>query len=214
MDTRRKILIGGGAAVVVVVAALTVWRFWLDPLADLLTPYGLPEMAIGNEKAPVTVIEYASMTCPHCAHFNTTTFPEFKKRYVDTGKVRYIFREFPLDELALAGAALARCRANGDAVQYLAVVDTLFRRQKEWLVDEPLEPLTAIAKEVGFTAESFNACLANQPVLDGIEKVRRRAYDKYKVQSTPSFFINRKLHAGDLSIDDMAKLIDPYLTGG
>jgi len=211
---RRKILIGAGAAVVVAVAAFAVWRFASDMPADVLTPYGLPDMAIGNEKAPVTIVEYASMTCPHCAHFNATTFVELKKRYIDAGKVRYILREFPLDELALAGAALARCRANGDAGQYLAVVDTLFRRQKEWLVDEPLEPLTAIAKDLGFTAESFNACLANQPVLDGIEKVRRRAIDKLKVQSTPTLFINGKLYTGDVSIEELAKHIDPYLIGG
>ena len=183
------------------------------PTAELMKPDALPEMIMGDDKAPVTVIEYASMTCPHCAHFQETTFPELKKRYIDTGKVRYIFREFPLDNLAAAAFMLARCAGKDDKDKYFALIDTLFHQQRQWAVEKPLPPLLAIAKQAGFTEESFKACLANQQVLDGIESVRKRAVDTFKVQSTPTFFINGTSYPGALSIEDMAKVIDPYLKG-
>jgi protein-disulfide isomerase len=183
------------------------------PTEELMKPNSLPEMVMGNEKAPVTVIEYASMTCPHCAHFQEVTFPELKKRYIDTGKVRYIFREFPLDSLAAAAFMLARCAGKDDKVRYFALIDTLFRQQKQWAVEKPIPPLLAIAKQAGFTEQTFNSCLANQQMLDGIESIRQRAIKQFKVQSTPTFFINGTAHPGALTIDDMAKLIDPYLKG-
>jgi protein-disulfide isomerase len=177
---------------------------------DLMKPSPLGEMAMGDPKAPVTVIEYASMTCPHCAHYSMTTFPELKKRYIDTGKVRFIFREFPLDQLAAAGFILARC-AGPD--KYFPMIETLFAQQRDWVVQRPLAPLVAIAKQAGLTQEAFEACLANQEMLDGIEKVRTQASEKFGVQSTPTFFINGKLFSGDLSIDEMEKQFAPYLKG-
>jgi len=159
----------------------------------------------------VTIIEYASMTCPHCAHFSTTTFPELQKRYIDTGKVRFIFREFPLDALAAAGFMLARCGGND---KFMPIVETLFAKQPEWMVKEPIEPLKSIAKQFGYTEQSFNQCLANQKVLDAIQDVRDRAAGKLGVNSTPTFFINGKRFVGDQSIDTLAKEIDPYLKEG
>ena len=181
--------------------------------ADLMKPDALPEMSMGDDKAPVTVIEYASMTCPHCAHFQETTFPELKKRYIDTGKVRYIFREFPLDSLAAAAFMLARCSGQDDKTKYFALIDTMFAQQRTWAVEKPLAPLFAIAKQAGFTQQSFDACLTNQKVLDGIESIRQRAVNQFKVESTPTFFINGAKLPGALSIEDMAKAIDPYLKG-
>lgn len=169
------------------------------------------DVVIGSDKAPVTVIEYASMTCPHCAHFTATTFPELEKRYIDTGKVRFIFREFPLDALAAAGFMLARCAGKD---KFMPIVETLFAKQNDWVVQKPIEPLKAIAKQFGFSEESFNECLANQKVLDDIQAVRDRAAGKLGVNSTPTFFINGKRLVGDLSIDTMAKEIDPYLKEG
>ena len=170
------------------------------------------DIMIGSDKAPVTIIEYASMTCPHCAHFEETTLPELKKRYIDTGKVRYVMREFPLDALAAAGFMLARC-AGPD--KYETVVETLFAKQADWaMVQKPIPPLMAIAKQFGFTEESFNTCLANQQVLDDIQAVRDHAVNKLGVNSTPTFFINGKRLVGDLSIEAMAKEIDPYLKEG
>lgn len=182
--------------------------------AELLQPSPLGEMSLGPDNAPVTVIEYASMTCSHCAHFSTTTFPEFKKRYIDTGKVRYMLREFPLDQLAAAGFMVARCAAKDDKQKYFALIDTLFAQQNVWVVQKPLEPLKTIARQAGLTGEAFNACLANQAVLDKIQSVRQRAVDKLGVNSTPTFFINGEKHNGDLSLDDLAKAIEPYLKAG
>ena len=178
---------------------------------ELMAPGALPDRVMGDAKAPVTIIEYASMTCPHCAHFTETTFPELKKRYIDTGRVRFIFREFPLDQLAAAAFMLARCAGETDPGKYFTLVDTMFRQQRVWAVEKPLPPLLALAKQAGFTQASFEACLQNQKLLDGIEAVRTRATDKFKVQSTPSFFINGTLTAGALTIEDMAKQIDPLL---
>ena len=183
------------------------------PTAELMKPEGLPDMVMGNDKASVTVVEYASMTCPHCAHFQETTFPELKKRYIDTGKIRYIFREFPLDNLAAAASMLARCAGENDKGKYFALVDSLFNQQRTWAVEKPLPPLLALAKQAGFTEKSFNDCLSNQKVLDGIEAMRQRAIDKFKVQSTPTFFINGNSYAGAMTIDDMAKIIEPLLKG-
>jgi protein-disulfide isomerase len=184
------------------------------PQADLMKPQALTDMVMGSDKAPVTIVEYASMTCPHCAHFDETTFPELKKKYIDTGKVRYILREFPLDPLAAAAFMLARCAGEKDTGKYYAMVDTLFRQQNQWAVAKPIEPLLAIAKQAGFTKESFDACLANQKLLDDIQKVRQQAIDQFKVQSTPTFFINGSAHVGAFTVEDMSKLIDPYLKAG
>jgi protein-disulfide isomerase len=180
-------------------------------LAELAKTGPNGDVVLGSEKAPVTIIEYASMTCPHCAHFSTTTFPELQKRYIDTGKVRFIFREFPLDALAAAGFMLARCAGNE---RFLPVVETLFAKQAEWMVQKPIEPLRGIAKQFGFTQQSFDECLANQKVLDSIQEVRDRGASKLGVNSTPTFFINGKKLTGDQSIDAMAKEIDPYLKEG
>jgi protein-disulfide isomerase len=180
-------------------------------LAELAKAGPAGEVVLGSATAPVTIIEYASMTCPHCAHFASTTLPELQKRYIDTGKVRFIFREFPLDALAAAGFMLARCAGND---KFMPVVDTLFAKQREWMVEKPIEPLRGIAKQFGFTQQSFDECLANQKVLDGIQDVRDRAAEKLGVNSTPTFFINGKKLSGDQSIEALAKEIDPYLKEG
>jgi protein-disulfide isomerase len=178
--------------------------------AELMQPGPLGDMVLGDEKAPVTIIEYASMTCPHCAHFHETTYPELKSKYIDTGKVRFIFREFPLDQLAAAGFMLARCSGKD---KYFPLVETLFQKQREWVVQRPLAPLMTISKQAGMTEQSFNECLKNQQVLDGIEDVRSRAATKFGVQSTPTFFINGKIYRGALTMAEMEKEITPYLKG-
>ena len=193
------------------------------PIPELMAPQALPDLWLGDPKAPVTIIEYASMTCPHCAHFDEHTFPALKKQYIDTGKVHYTMREFPLDPLAAAAFMLARCasdmKGNGigtgpkDTAKYYAMIDTLFRKQDEWVKQKPLPDLLNIAKQAGFTEKSFDACLANQKLLDDIQKERQHAIDKLKVHSTPTFFINGKEYAGAVSIEEMAKEIDPQLKG-
>jgi protein-disulfide isomerase len=176
--------------------------------AELLAPPPLGDRALGKDDAPVTIIEYASMTCPHCAHFAETTYPELKKRYIDTGKVRYIFREFPLDPLAAGASMLARC---ADKDKFYPMIETLFQLQRQWAVEKPLPQLLAIAKQAGFSEQSFNACLSNQKMLDDIRTEQKRATDKFGVNSTPTLFINGKKEVGGVSIEDLAKVIDPLL---
>jgi protein-disulfide isomerase len=178
------------------------------PIADLMQPNPLGEMAIGDEKAPITVIEYASMTCPHCAHFSEATFPELKKKYIDTGKVRFLFREFPLDQLAAAGFILARC-AGPD--KYFPLIETLFAQQHDWVVQKPLAPLLAIAKQAGLSQQAFETCLDNKEMLEGMEKVRNQASEKFGVNSTPTFFVNGKRLSGALSLEELEKEFAPYL---
>ncbi len=210
--TRRDVLLG--ISTLALAVALSVAPPFNPSVAqtlsqtELIQAGPLGEQAMGSENAPVTIIEYASMTCSHCAHFSLTTYPPLKEKYIDTGKVRYIFREFPFDPVAAGAFRLARC-APGD--KYFAVIDLLFHTQQQWAVEKPLEPLLAVAKQAGFTEDSFKACLANQKVLDGIEWVRNRAADTFKVDSTPTFFINGQTYKGAMSIEEMDKILQPYL---
>jgi len=176
--------------------------------ADLAPAGPLGDQAMGAENAPVTIIEYASMTCPHCAQFQARTFPKLKERYIDTGKVRFIFREFPLDPLAAGAFMLARC---ADKDKFFPIIDLLFSTQRDWVVPNPLQPLLNVAKQAGYTEETFNACLKNQQVLDGIQNVRDRAAKVLNVESTPTFFVNGKRVLGDVSIEDLEKEMKPYL---
>ncbi|KQZ12873.1 MULTISPECIES: DsbA family protein [unclassified Mesorhizobium] len=177
-------------------------------MAQLLKPGALPEKSLGKDDAKVTIVEYASMTCPHCAHFAETTYPELKTKYIDTGKVRYILREFPFDPRAEAGFMLARC--SGD--NYFAMVDVLFKQQDSWVaVENVKDSLLQISKLAGFTQETFNACLTDQKLLDDVRAVQKRGADEFKVDSTPTFFINGKTYKGALSIAEMSAIIDPML---
>jgi protein-disulfide isomerase len=176
--------------------------------AELMKPGPLGDMSLGDEKAPVTIIEYASMTCPHCANFHEITFPELKKKYIDTGKVRFILREFPTDPIAAAAFMLARC---GGKERYFPMVETLFQQQRTWAVQRPLQPLMAIGKQAGLSEAGFNECLKNQQVLDGIEDVRQRAAQKFNVQATPTFFVNGKQLRGSAALAEFEMLMAPYL---
>ncbi|MER8405984.1 DsbA family protein [Mesorhizobium sp. M1307] len=177
-------------------------------MAALLKPGALPDMQLGKDDAKVTIVEYASMTCPHCAHFAETTFPELKTKYIDTGKARYILREFPFDPSAEAGFMLARCSKDN----YFPMVDVLFRQQANWVgVNNTKDALLQIAKLAGFTQESFEACLTDQKLLDDVRSVQKRGADEFKVDSTPSFFINGKTYKGAMSIAEMSAIIDPLL---
>ena len=179
--------------------------------ADVAKPQSLPDMALGTADAAVTITEYASMTCPHCAAFNATVFPKLKAEYIDTGKVRYIFREFPLDIKAAAGSMLTRCIANGDAQKYFAVTDMLFRSQNDWVVKNTTETLTRIGKQAGLSQQQVEACLKDQALLDKIAADQKYASDILKVDSTPTFFINGEKIKGESSIEEFQKRINPLL---
>ena len=177
-------------------------------MAELLKPGALPERQLGKDDAKVTIVEYASMTCPHCAHFHETTLPELKTKYIDTGKARLIFREFPFDPRAEAGFMLARCAGDN----YFPMVDVLFKQQQNWAVAENVkDAMFQLSKLAGFTQESFNACLTDQKLLDQVRSVQKRGADEFKVDSTPTFFINGQTYKGALSIEEMSAIIDPLL---
>ena len=177
-------------------------------MAELLKPGALPDKQLGKDDAKVTIVEYASMTCPHCAHFAETTFPDLKTKYIDTGKARYILREFPFDPSAEAGFMLARCAKDN----YFPMVDVLFRQQANWVgVSNTKDALLQISKLAGFTQESFEACLTDQKLLDDVRSVQKRGANEFKVDSTPTFFINGKTYKGAMSIAEMSAIIDPLL---
>jgi protein-disulfide isomerase len=179
--------------------------------SDVAKPVSLPDMVLGPADATVTITEYASMTCPHCAAFNERVFPKIKAEYVDTGKVRYIFREFPLDIKAAAGSMLSRCIANGDAPKYFAVTDMLFRQQNDWVTKNTTETLTRIGKQAGLTQQQVETCLKDQALLDKIVADQKYASDVLKVDSTPTFFINGEKIKGETSIEEFEKKINPLL---
>ena len=179
--------------------------------ADVAKPVSLPDMALGPADAAVTVTEFASMTCPHCAAFNKDVFPKLKAEYIDTGKIRYVFREFPLDIKAAAGSMLSRCIANGDAQKYFAVTDMLFRSQNDWVVKNTTETLTRIGKQAGLSQQQVEACLKDQALLDKIAADQKYASDVLKVDSTPTFFINGEKIKGETSLEEFEKRINPLL---
>ncbi|HLZ04350.1 MAG TPA: DsbA family protein [Bradyrhizobium sp.] len=181
--------------------------------ADVAKPVSLPDMALGPADAKVTITEFASMTCPHCAAFNAETFPKIKSEYIDTGKVRYIFREFPLDIKAAAGSMLSRCIAKGDAQKYFAVTDLLFRSQGDWVMKDTTETLERIGKQAGLSKQEVDDCLKDQSLLDKISADQKYASDVLKVDSTPTFFINGEKIKGETSIEEFEKKINPLLKG-
>ena len=173
--------------------------------AELMVAGPLGEMTEGDPKAPNIIIEYASMTCSHCAHFHNTEYRQFKAKYIDTGKVFYIFREYPLDPLATSAAMLVRC---GPKSREFPMIDLLFDHQNEWaFVNDPKTALINLVKQAGMTEADFNACLTNQTILDGVNAVKDRAYKKFGVDATPTFFINGVEHPGEQTLADLEKIL-------
>jgi protein-disulfide isomerase len=169
----------------------------------------LADVPLGKADAPVTVIEYASFTCPHCAHFANETFDQVKAAYIDTGKVKWIYRDFPLDEIATRASQLARC---GGADRYYGFVATLFRQQLTWATQQdPLKGLAQIGKLGGISDLEFNACMNDQQVENAVLQSRLDAQKQYDVNSTPTFIINGKKYPGALPIEDLSKILDALL---
>ena len=164
-------------------------------VSELMKAGDLPDLAIGAADAKVTVVEYASMTCGHCANFHKKVFPALKTKYVDSGKVRFILREFPLDDLAAAASMLSRCAGSrADVSKSYDLTSILFEKQEDWAFQKgnPVPKLFEIAKQAGFTQESFDKCLTDQKLLEQITAQRERGSKTFGVSSTPTFFINGK----------------------
>jgi protein-disulfide isomerase len=215
MFTRRSLLLAtAGGAVALFGLPAVAQKKGPTPaevnVSDLMQAGPLPDLAMGKEDAPVTIVEYASMTCGHCANFHNTVFPKLKEKYVDTGKVRFIMREFPLDNLAAAASMLARC-AGGDKTY--PMIEVLFQKQEQWAFvrGNPVPELFKFAKQAGFTQESFDKCLTDQALLEQVTSIRTRANEKFGVNSTPTFFINGKRMQDAPTLESFDKALTPLL---
>ena len=178
--------------------------------AAVARPVSLPEVAIGSAKAPVTITEYASMSCSHCAAFGENVFPMLRSKYIDTGKVRFVFREFPLDIKAATASMLARCISKGDSEKYLSAIETLFKLQ-ERLVAETKETLLFVGKLNGMSEQDVAACASDQAQLDKLSADQQYALKELKVVSTPTFFLNGVKLQGSMSFEELDERIKPLL---
>jgi protein-disulfide isomerase len=197
-------LVGG------VIAVLGVWTLVWAPLAPGESAAAEPqEQILGNPDAPVTIIEYASLTCPHCAQFHKEVLPALTERYIAPGKVRLIYRDFPLDQTALAAAALAHCAGPE---RYFGMLDALFETQGNWArADDPIAALKQLGKLGGLTEQKMDACFADQALTDGILKERLAGQNQYQIGSTPTFIIDGKAYPGSRDVEAFSALIDPLL---
>jgi protein-disulfide isomerase len=167
------------------------------------------ELALGSPEAKVTIVEYASLSCPHCARFHEETLPKLREKYIDSGKVRLVFRDFPLERTAFWAAIIARCAGPE---RYFAFIDVFFKKQSAWYSSEdPLAALTRLARLGGLGGEEIQACIADQGIGDSILRLRMQGEKDHDVSSTPSFVIDGKTYRGALSLEEIEKLILPLL---
>ena len=178
--------------------------------ASVAKPVSLPDIAIGSAKAPVTITEYSSMSCPHCAAFGQNVFPMLRSKYIDTGKVRFVFREFPLDIKAAAASILARCAGKGDSEKYLGAVETLFKLQ-ERLMAQTKDTLIYVGKLHGMSEQEVETCEKDQAQFDKLTADQRYAHQELKVTSTPTFFLNGVRLRGSMSFEELEERIKPLL---
>jgi protein-disulfide isomerase len=167
------------------------------------------EHAMGDPAAPVTMVEYSSLTCPHCAAFHRDTLPALKQRYIDTGKVKLIVRDFPLDQLALKAAVVAHCA--GDE-RYFTFLEALFASQGRWArASDPVAALQQLAVAGGLPRERVQACLADRGMEDAVLQMRLAGQNQFDIGSTPTFIINGTAYPGGRTVEEFATIIDPLL---
>ncbi len=177
-------------------------------MTKALAPGPLPELSVGDA-AGLPVIEYGSATCPHCAHFDRDVWPAFKKAYVDTGKVRYVFREYSRNDLDVAAFMLARCLGDDKA---LAAIELLFASQESWAFgDNPFDGLMAALRPTGLSRDKAEACLKDQAKADALAQIVKTADEQFKISGTPSFIIDGKVYGGALSLDELDAILKPIV---
>ena len=180
-----------------------------DDLGALESPNPLGEIVLGQADAPVTIVEYSSLTCPHCGAFHRETLPELTEKYIDKGLVKIYFRPFPFDPYATAGAMLVHCVSPAARGSFL---DILFKRQQQWIqAEQPMLALQGIAQQAGLSESDFVVCLKDQKRLDGIRNIQSRAADELGVRSTPTFFINGDKLEGNQPLAAFEKVLKPHL---
>jgi protein-disulfide isomerase len=173
--------------------------------SELLQPGPLPDHALGDPAAPVTIVEYASLTCHHCEAFHNEVWPALKEKFVDTGKVRFILREFPFDTPGAAGFMLARCAREN----WHAAVDRLFQTAGSWAhSNRPLNAMAEVMRELGMDRQAFEQCLRDQSLLEAIEAAQKHAHERFGVRSTPTFFVNGRRHVGILTLAQLEQMIE------
>jgi protein-disulfide isomerase len=209
MDRRSFILGGGGLVLSQMSSVVGPAQADVALMARIMTPGALPEKAFGSPDAPVTIVEYASITCHFCMKFHSETWPSLKEKYVDTGKVRFVMREFPLDPLATAGFMLARCAGDD---KWYPVLDLLYRSKEAWgHAQNPAEALLQTVRQAGFTRESFEACLKDEKLYENVRQVAERGSKDFGVDSTPTFFINGEKRTGALTLAQFDAILEPML---
>lgn len=199
---RRQILIVGGTTLALLPAArgLLVPRALADepPVRD-------DERILGQVEAPITIIEYSSLTCPHCASFHKDTLPAIKKNWIDPGKARLVYRDFPLDGLALRAAALAQC-VEGEA--YFGFLDALFRGQSRWArASDPTAALAQVARLAGIDQKTFDGCISDKEEMDRILKMKVEGTQAYNIESTPTFIINGRKVTGARKLQQFEEIL-------
>lgn len=207
--SRRTIIAAAGAAPVAWIAGSSGALAQANTEMALANPGPLAEKGFGPADAKVKVIEYASITCHHCQNFHQNTWPQVKAKYVDTGKIRFVMREFPLNPLAAGGFMLARCAPED---RWYSTIDLLYRSSEIWShAQDPVAELQKVMKQVGMSSEAFEACLSNQKLLDDINAVGRSG-TMAGVTGTPTFFFNgAHKEQGALSIERFSAIVDPML---
>ena len=177
-------------------------------LEALRAPGPLGDRALGQPSAQVTVIEYASLTCPFCRQFHETVFPRFKREFIDTGKVYYIFREFPIGRQAAAAAVAARCAPES---KFFALNDRLLATQARWTAQEVrLDPIYKIVQEFGISRAEFDTCQENQTIVEGLLVVKQKGRD-FGVSGTPTLFINQSQIRGVVTFEQISGMINAEL---
>jgi protein-disulfide isomerase len=165
----------------------------------------MQDRVIGNVEAPITIIEYASLTCPHCATFHAETLPQIKKEWIETGKAKLIYRDFPLDKYAASAAMIARCAPED---KYFIFLNAFFAQQNNWSrADDPVRVLTQLAGLGGMSKDDVDACLANEELQDAILQMRLDGQMEYGINSTPSFVINGKM-INNLPYEDFKDILE------
>jgi protein-disulfide isomerase len=179
------------------------------PLATVSAQPAVSERVLGDPEAPVTIIEYSSLTCPHCAAFHTDTLPAIKEQYVETGQAKIVYRDFPLDQNALNAAVIAHCAGED---RYFAFLEAMFASQERWArAADPREALIQLAGLGGLAREQAEACLADEAMLDAVLQTRLDGQEEFAISSTPTFIINGEIVSGNRSVDEFATVIEAAL---
>ena len=223
----RKVLIAGVVVIVAGIAGFLAWQHYqtsaatvtaagqapaeLKPIDSPLAKAQPDDLVEGNADAPITMIEYSSLSCPHCARFQRDVLPQIKKDFIDTGKVKLIQRDFPLNKPAVLAAEFAHCAGP---MRYFAIVDVLFKTQDQWLTENATDKLAEIAATAGMDRPTFDACLADKDTEAKIVASRKAGEDAFGINATPTFIINGVKVEGEQSYDDLKALFEKLTPSG